>query len=310
MDIINGTRAEATEGMERIKIFLTGGKGQVGFELARHFNLIGDVYAPTRAELDLSDLTAVQAYLDEVQPSLVLNAAAYTAVDRAETDQTVCWQLNVKLPELLATYCRNTDSAFIHFSSDYVYSGAGEHFRHEHESTQPINFYGRSKLAGDQAVAKASRDNMWYILRTSWVYSARGNNFMKTMLRLGASKHELNVVNDQIGAPTPARLLALSALLLTENMADSGVYHVAPRGETSWQGFAQEIFRQALAAGVPLAITPDNVFGIASEDYPTPAQRPLNSRLDVSALESAVMIDMPSWQSELALTLAEYLDKQ
>lgn len=294
-----------------MKILITGGSGQVGFELRRQLAPLGEVLAPNRAALDLFDANAVNAYLAHHQPELVVNAAAYTAVDNAESDQAMATRLNAELPAQLAGYCQQRGGWLIHYSSDYVYNGEGKSPWQEGDATGPCNVYGATKLAGDEAVAKSGCQ--FLIFRTSWVYSAFGKSFLATMLRLGAERSALSIVSDQVGAPTPARLIALvtqQALATlynpkTANDLQSGVYHLAPKGETSWHGFACEIFQVAKDAGLPMAISPEGVSAIPTADYPTPAARPLNSRLAVEKIETALGIQMPSWQSQLALTVEE-----
>lgn len=287
-------------------ILVTGGNGQVGFELQRQLCLLGGVHAPSRAELDLADENAVQDWLERHQPALIVNAAAYTAVDKAEDEPELARRLNAELPAQLAAYAAEHGVRLVHYSSDYVYPGSGEQSWTEDSATGPLSVYGQTKLAGDEAVQASSCQHL--IFRTSWVYSARGNNFMKTMLRLGRERDALSVVADQIGAPTPARLIAQVTGLALERQLGAGVYHLSPRGETSWQGFASEIFTQAALSGEALAIAPEQVAAISTAEYPTPAQRPLNSRLSLNKLEQALGIQLPTWQQQLALTLAEYLD--
>lgn len=294
-----------------MKVLITGGSGQVGFELRRQLTTFGEILAPDRTALNLSNAADVSAYLALHQPDMVVNAAAYTAVDKAETDQALATRLNAELPAQLAAYCQKRNCWLVHYSSDYVYSGEGSTSWREDDATGPCNAYGTTKLAGDKAIAASGCQHL--IFRTSWVYSAFGKSFLSTMLRLGAERPALRIVGDQVGAPTPARLIALVtqqvliALQLTpadHNIA-SGVYHLAPKGEVSWHGFACEIFQLAGNIGIPLAITPESVSAIPTHDYPTPAVRPLNSRLAVDKLEKALGIEMPSWQSQLALTVEE-----
>lgn len=300
-----------------MKILVTGGSGQVGYELQRQLCILGEVHAPNRAELDLTDAMAVDKWLDAHQPELIINAAAYTAVDKAEEEPELARRLNAELPVQLAEYSAMRGQWLVHYSSDYVYPGSGEAPWQEWDATGPISVYGQTKLEGDEAVQQSGCAHL--IFRTSWVYSARGHNFMKTMLRLGRERDALKVVSDQVGTPTPARLIAQ---VTTQAIADgvarrcrgatvpSGLYHLAPTGETSWHGFACDIFRQAAEMGEPLAIVPKEVVKIPTAEYPTPAQRPLNSRLNCSLLEGTLGITLPSWKSQLALTLAEYLEKQ
>ena len=296
-----------------MNILITGGNGQVGFELQRQFAIFGTILAPTRQELDLTNADAVEAYLAKHQPGLILNAAAYTAVDKAESEPAQAKRLNAELPAQLAEYAAKHNIPLVHYSTDYVYPGDGETPWQEDSPTAPHSVYGQTKLEGDQAVAQSGCQHL--IFRTSWVYAARGNNFMKTMLRLSREREALSIVNDQIGAPTPARLIAqVTALAFTPHPSHltlhlaSGIYHLAPRGETSWHGFACEIFEQARKAGETLAIKPQGAAGIPTAEYPTPAQRPLNSRMNLSKLEAALGVTLPTWQSQLGLTLKEYLE--
>ncbi|MBS4154778.1 dTDP-4-dehydrorhamnose reductase [Cobetia sp. MC34] len=289
------------------RILILGGNGQVGFELQRSFAPFGEVRAPRRNEVDASDLDAVAAFIEAYQPGLILNAAAWTAVDKAEAERDGAMRLNAELPALLAEKASALNATLVHYSSDYVYPGDGEQFWREDSPTAPLSVYGESKLAGDEAVLASGCRHL--VFRTSWVYAARGNNFMKTMLKLGRERDTLNIVNDQIGAPTPARLIAqLTCEALRQNIA-SGLYHLAPQGTASWHGFAQAIFRMAIEQGETLAIDPETLGGIPTVDYPTPAARPLNSRLTLSKLEEALNCVLPSWDSQLSLTLKEHLDR-
>lgn len=285
------------------KILITGGTGQVGFELQRSLLLHGNILAPSRSELNLAEEESVTAYLAKHQPDLIINAAAYTAVDKAESEVETAQRLNAELPAQLAAWCKSQNKPLIHYSSDYVYPGTGTQAWQENSPTGPVNTYGHTKLEGDQAIINSGCQHL--IFRTSWVYSARGHNFMKTMLKLGQDKEALKIVNDQIGAPTPARLIAEVTALAVERQLPSGVYHLAPRGETSWQGFAQAIFAQAKQASLALKI--QQVEGIPTTDYPTPAARPLNSRLSLDKLEQALNTQLPTWENTLKLTLKEYL---
>lgn len=292
------------------KILVTGGNGNVGFELRRQLAPFGEVMAPGRGELDLADGPAVDAWLEQHRPDLVVNAAAYTAVDNAEGKPALARRLNAELPEQLAAYCARHTKWLVHYSSDYVYSGEGKAPWQEGAPTAPLSVYGETKRDGDAAVARSGCDHV--IFRTSWVYSAVGRNFVNTMLRLGAEREALNVVADQIGAPTPARLIAqLTALSLApwprtgQAAIAGGVYHLAARGEASWHDVALATFAEAARLNLPLAITPQAVAPIATTDYPTPARRPLNSRLDVTRLEQALGVTLPDWQAQLALTVEE-----
>jgi dTDP-4-dehydrorhamnose reductase len=282
-----------------MNILLLGKTGQVGFELHRTLATLGAITAPGRESLDLTNEQAVASYLDQHRPNLIVNAAAWTAVDAAEAYQVEAERLNTDLPKQLAEYTATNKGRLVHYSSDYVYPGNGTTPWQEASPTGPLSHYGKTKLKGDQAVEQSGADHL--IFRTSWVYSARGNNFMKTMLRLAESKTALNIVADQIGTPTPARLIAQVTALAIHSKLETGLYHLAPTAETSWQGFAKEIFR---LAGKNTKANP-----ISTSDYPTPATRPLNSRMDVTKLEQALKVRLPAWQSQLELTLSEYLEQ-
>src|SRR5690554_2146788 len=284
---------------QTMQILLLGKTGQVGFELHRTLSPLGTISAPSREELSLMDEQAVKQFLANTKPTMIVNAAAWTAVDAAETQQAEAQRLNAGLPKQLAEYAKANNARLVHYSSDYVYPGTGATPWQETSATGPLSVYGQTKLEGDEAIQQGGADHL--IFRTSWVYSARGNNFMKTMLRLAESKTELNIVADQIGAPTPARLIAQVTALAIHSQLEAGLYHLATTGETSWQGFAKEIFR---LAGKNTKANP-----IPTTDYPTPAKRPLNSRMDVTRLQQALNIQLPDWQSQLALTLNEYLEE-
>lgn len=279
-----------------MNILLLGKTGQVGFELQRTLSPLGAITAPGRDALDLTCEHAVADVLAQTRPHLIVNAAAYTAVDTAEQNPQAAQRLNAGLPRQLAEYAAAHSARLVHYSSDYVYPGTGSTPWQETSPTGPLSVYGQTKREGDDAIQQSGADHL--IFRTSWVYSARGNNFMKTMLRLAQSRPELNIVADQIGSPTPARLIAQVTTLAIHRPLAPGLYHLAPRGETSWHGFAQAIFR---LAGCEVTAHP-----IPTRDYPTPAARPLNSRLALGKLESALDIHLPDWQSQTALTLEEY----
>lgn len=287
-----------------MKILLTGGSGQVGFELQRSLALWGEVLAPTRHDLDLSDMAAVDQWLEVHAPDCIINAAAYTAVDKAETDMQAALRINRDLPCVLAQYATKHAIRIFHYSTDYVYDGSGLDARNEEAATGPLNAYGRSKLAGDRAIMDSGAS--YIIFRTSWVYAARGNNFLRTMLRFAGQRDRLSVVADQVGAPTSARLLAdVTNIVLARRDVPSGVYHAVCRGETSWHGFACQIFDTARRMGYALRLQNDAVQAITTEEYGAPAPRPLNSRLAVEKLEKTLGIRLPHWQEALSLTMAE-----
>jgi dTDP-4-dehydrorhamnose reductase len=289
-------------------ILVTGGNGQVGYELCRALSAFGSILAPSRDELDLSDAIAVEVYLAKHQPDLIVNPAAWTAVDAAETHQDEATRLNTTLPAQLAKYADKHNAYLVHYSTDYVYAGTGDRPWLESDTPAPMSVYGRTKLAGDQAVANHCKNHL--IFRTSWVYADRGNNFLKTMLKLGEQRDTLNIVNDQFGAPTNASMIAqVTALAIYRKLLnqpiESGVYHLVNNGVTTWYGFADAIFKRAKLNNLQLKLV--KLGGISTAEFPTPAARPSNSRLDVSKIENALGITLPNWQQQLEYTINSYL---
>ncbi|WP_066801880.1 dTDP-4-dehydrorhamnose reductase [Moraxella oblonga] len=296
-------------------IVLLAPTGQVGFELNRALSPLGKVIAIGRGQVDFTNLSELMAMIENVNPDIIVNASAYTAVDKAESEPEQAFLLNAELPKQLAKLANTLGALLVHYSSDYVYKGDGENFWQENNPVAPLSVYGQSKLAGDNAIMENCQN--YLIFRTSWVYAARGHNFMKTMIKLAQSKENLNVVNDQIGSPTPARLIAdVSAIAIVKMLTSddkaklSGVYHLAPQGTTSWYGYAGEIFKLARQANMELALKDENFHGIPTESYPTPAKRPKNSRLNVKKIEQTFDLTLPTWQSQLELTFAEWLEYQ
>ena len=291
-------------------VLLFGGNGQVGHELRRSLRALGDVVVTTRsgqlpegarcevADFDCPDSLA--ALVQRVAPAIVVNAAAYTAVDKAEDDVDAAFRTNAEAPGVLARACALRDIPFVHYSTDYVFDGQGSRPYREDDPTAPLGVYGASKLAGEDAVRSVGGRHL--ILRTAWVYGQHGHNFMKTMLRLGAERDELRVVADQVGTPTPAALIAdVTTELLGLRDAPSGTFHLTPRGETSWHGFAEAILEEALARGlIPRA---PKVIPIATSDYPTRARRPGYSRLDIGRLEQVLGRALPEWRTGLRQVL-------
>lgn len=291
-------------------VLLFGGNGQVGHELRRSLRALGDVVVTTRsgelpegahcevADFDRPDTLA--ELVERVAPAIVVNAAAYTAVDKAEDDVDAAFRTNAEAPGVLARACALRDIPFVHYSTDYVFDGQGSRPYREDDPTAPLGVYGASKLAGEDAVRSVGGRHL--ILRTAWVYGRHGHNFMKTMLRLGADRDELRVVADQVGTPTPAALIAdVTAELLGLRDAPSGTFHLTPRGETSWHGFAEAIFEEALARG--LISRAPKVIPIATSDYPTRARRPGYSRLDIGRLEQVLGHVLPEWRAGLQQVL-------
>lgn len=284
-----------------MRILLTGINGQVGWELQRALAPLGEVVANDRSRLDLTDGDGIRRVVREVAPTHIVNPAAYTAVDKAETEIKPAMHINGTVPGIFAEEARRIGALLVHYSTDYVFPGAGERPYRENDPVGPLNVYGRSKLAGEQAIQASGCRHL--IFRTSWVYGLRGGNFLRTMLRLGAEREELRIVGDQIGAPTWSRMIAeTTALALARHRDQQGIYHLSAGGETSWHNFAAEIFAHAHAAG-QLA-KPPRLDRIASADYPTPATRPKNSRLDGSRLREDFGLVQPDWRDALKMCLA------
>ncbi|MBC8638560.1 dTDP-4-dehydrorhamnose reductase [Caballeronia sp. EK] len=286
-------------------ILLTGVNGQVGFELARTLQGLGRIVALDRSKLDLGDLNGIRKVVREVKPSLIVNPAAYTAVDKAESDVEAAMCANGEAPGVLAEEAKRLGAALVHYSTDYVFDGTKDGVYVEDDVVNPQNVYGKSKLAGEQAIAASGCDHL--IFRTSWVYGTRGKNFLLTMLRLGVGRDELNVVADQFGAPTWAvTIAALTSNVLAQSItADdswwavkSGVYNLTAGGSTSWHGFAKAIFESSGLDTKPV------VKPIPTASYPTPAKRPANSRMSGEKLFAAFGLEAPKWNDALRLSLA------
>jgi dTDP-4-dehydrorhamnose reductase len=287
-------------------ILVTGVNGQVGFELARTLQGLGRVIAVDRSVLDLSNLDQVRSIVRETRPHLIVNPAAYTAVDKAETEAELAMRVNGEAPGVLAEEGKKLGATLIHYSTDYVFDGTKDDPYVETDVTNPQNVYGASKLAGEQAIQASGCAHL--IFRTSWVYGARGKNFLLTMLRLGADRPELKVVADQYGAPTWSNTIAtLTAHIVAQSAAaedsaewwraSTGVYHLTADGSTSWHGFASAIFDRAGLDKAP------RVLPIPATDYPTPAKRPVNSRMSNDKLEQVFGLRAPLWDDALRLCM-------
>ena len=293
-------------------ILLLGANGQLGQELRRALAPLGTIVATTRSGAlpdgsacevaDFDQPASLAALLDRVQPTVVVNAAAYTAVDRAESDRDAAFRANAEAPGVLAQWCAQAGVPLVHYSTDYVFDGQGTRPYREDDSTAPLGVYGASKLAGEQAIRAAGGRHL--IFRTAWVYASHSANFLRTMLRVGAERDVLRVVADQVGTPTPAALIAdVTAQSLQHDGALSGTWHLTAKGETSWHGFAEAIFAEAVATGV-LPRAP-KVEAITTAEYPTPAKRPAYSHLDVAKLEQDFGVVLPSWQDGLKRVIAD-----
>ena len=299
-----------------MNILLLGCGGQVGWELQRSLAPLGpvtacDFDAPSERRADFSDPESLRALVQRLRPDVIVNAAAHTAVDNAESEPDLARALNATSPGVLAQEAAQRGALLLHYSTDYVFDGSGSAPRSEDAPTGPLSVYGRTKLEAEELI-KASGCNH-VILRTSWVYAARGGNFAKTMLRLAAERDALNVIDDQVGAPTGADLLAdvtaHAIRAVGTNAALCGTYHCVAAGYTSWHGYAQLVIEHARAAGQPMKVATDAVRPIATSAYPTPAQRPLNSRLDATKLQQTFGLRLPDWQTGVQRMLTEILNR-
>lgn len=298
-----------------MKILLLGKNGQVGWELQRSLAPLGELLAlDSRSQDycgDLSDLPGIAATVRRFAPEVIVNAAAYTAVDKAESESDMAHRVNAEAPAVLAREALQLNALLVHYSTDYVFAGDGNTPWQENDPVAPLSVYGASKLAGEQAIQASGCSHL--IFRTSWVYGARGNNFAKTMLRLARERESLNVIDDQFGAPTGAELLAdvtaHAIRTLQSNPELGGLYHLAATGETTWCRYARLVLEQAESAGISLKVSSEMIGSISTQDYPTPAKRPGNSRLNTQKLQKAFALTLPEWQVGVARMLTEILEK-
>jgi dTDP-4-dehydrorhamnose reductase len=303
--------------VQDFNILLTGGSGQVGRELAARLGKLGNVTAPQRAELDLSQPRAIREVVERVEPRWIVHSAAYTAVDKAESEPHIAHAINVQATRALAEEAKAIGAALVSFSTDYVFDGSGEHFRTEEEATGPLNVYGVSKLEAERAIAASGATAL--VFRTSWVYSAHGQNFVRTILRLARERESIAVVDDQHGSPTSARDLAAMVGAVMERIEASGagsaaelaspfggVYHAAGRGETTWFGFAQFIVERAREYQPQKHWA--EVLPVPSSEYKALALRPVNSRLDCGKLQRVFGWTFPGWRDSVDLVIRELLD--
>ena len=280
-----------------MRILITGKDGQVGSEFLRLYRPQREVIFVGRAECDLSSESSIRELIRRVQPAVIINTAAYTAVDLAEKERDLCFAINAGAPRVLAQEAARLDALLIHYSTDYVFDGAKPEPYVETDAISPVSVYGESKQAGEAAIMESA--SRYLVLRTSWVYSAQGKNFLRTMLRLGAERSELRVVDDQVGAPTSAAAIAAATVrLLAHDAVPAGIYHMTAGGSTSWCGFARAIF----AAGV--LASPPSVQAIASSEYPTPARRPANSILLNDKFAHTFGFRLAPWQQQLQAVMA------
>ena len=297
-----------------MKILLLGKHGQVGWELQRSLAPLGQLIALDRHGAnglcgDLGDLPGIAATVRATQPQVIVNAAAYTAVDKAESERDLAQRLNAEAPAVLAREAAACGALLLHYSTDYVFDGSGDQPWREDDATGPLSVYGATKRQGEQAIVGSGCAHL--ILRTSWVYAARGGNFAKTMLRLAQERERLTVIDDQWGAPTGAELIAnvsAHAIVQTRQQPDkAGIYHLAAAGHTTWFAYAKHVLAQARQAQPAIKIKATEVASITTADYPTPARRPLNSRLDTRKLQSTFGLTLPTWQHGVNRMLTEIL---
>ena len=293
-----------------MKILLTGLNGQVGFELNKKLRVLGDVIATDREELDLTNLNAIKNFIDQTRPDIIINPAAYTAVDKAESEPDLAYEINTLAPEVLATMAAELDIPLVHFSTDYVFDGLKKEAYVETDKTNPQSVYGKTKCESEEKIRTHTKH---IILRTSWVFGVHGNNFLKTMLRLIQEKESLNIVSDQWGSPASASMLSdvtfkiVDTILKNKNFNDYGSYHVTNDGETNWHAYASLIASEAMKLNIKVTCAPDKIHPILSSEYPTAAKRPFNSRLNTDKLKKTFMLELPHWESEVKKVLREII---
>lgn len=287
-----------------MKILVTGKNGQVGHELQRSLAPLGEVVAVDVEDCDLTDAAAIVSLVESVKPGLIVNPAAYTAVDKAESEQEVAFAINAMAPKVLAAQANLLHIPIIHYSTDYVFDGEKDGVYVEDDVTNPQSIYGKTKWQGEKNVRALCPHHV--ILRTSWVFGVHGGNFLKTMLRLAAEKESLNVIADQFGAPTSARFLADATAQIAEQLLSGGAgrkvgtYHLALGGRTTWHQYAQAVVRAAIENGCELKLTPEAISAIRTEEYPLPAPRPKNSSLDTKKIKDVFGLSIPDWESEVS----------
>ena len=290
-------------------ILLFGADGQVGWELRRSLATLGRVRPLVRRDVDLADADAIRQAIRAVRPSVVVNAAAYTAVDRAEQEPELARRLNATAPAVVAEEANACEALLVHYSTDYVFDGTKSAPYVEDDATNPLSVYGRTKLEGEVALQAARGRHL--VFRTSWVFSARGGNFLRTILHLARERLELSVVADQIGAPTSAEMIAdvsARAIVAAHREAiEPGIYHLTARGETSWHGYATHVVRRAAGLGASLALTEGAIRAIPTTAYPLPATRPANSRLATDRIERSLGVYLPEWEEFVDRALREIL---
>ncbi len=289
-----------------MKILLTGKNGQVGFALNKKIEPLGEVIATDRKDLNLEDADAISAFIDNIKPDIIINAAAYTDVDKAELEIKLAYQVNAEAPKSLAKKASELNIPMIHFSTDYVFDGLKSEPYIEGDQINPQSVYGRTKLEGEEAIRNYKKH---IILRTGWVFGSHGENFLKTILRLIQAKSSLNIVCDQKGSPTSADILAdvsykiIKTILQNSNFENFGTYHVSLEGETNWYQYACFITDEAIRLGLKTTMTSQDIKPISSDERPGVAKRPINSRLDTTKIRKTFMLEFPDWKEEVLAML-------
>lgn len=294
-----------------MKILLLGKNGQVGWELQRSLAPLGELIALDSRSTDycgdLANLSGLGETIDRLKPDVIVNAAAYTAVDKAESEQDLARTVNALAPEVMARAAQRNGALLVHYSTDYVFDGLGDTPWREIDDVAPPNVYGQTKLDGERLIAEQCANHL--IFRTSWVYAARGNNFAKTMLRLAKERDKLTVINDQHGAPTGAELIAdVTAHTIRQTVAKpelAGLYHLVAGGETTWHDYARFVIEQARTAGIPIKVEQNHIAPVPTTAFPTPAKRPHNSRLNTTKLQTAFDLVLPPWEQGITRMLVE-----
>jgi len=293
-----------------MKILLTGSNGQVGFELQKKLSVLGEIIATDREELDLTNPDAIRVFVDQTKPDIIINPAAYTAVDKAELEPDLAYLINVRAPEMLAAMARELNIPLIHFSTDYVFDGLKKEPYVETDDTNPQSVYGKTKYEGEEKVRVHHKH---IILRTSWVFGSHGNNFLKTIFRLIQEKDSINIVSDQWGSPASSAMLSdvtskiVDAIIKNKNFKDYGTYHVTTDGETNWFEYASLIANELIKLDANIKCGPDQIRSILTSEYRTAAKRPLNSRLNCEKLKKTFVLELPHWESEVKKVLREVI---
>jgi dTDP-4-dehydrorhamnose reductase len=293
-----------------MKILLVGKNGQVGFELQKKLVALGEVIATDREELDLANPDAIRAFINQIKPDIIINPAAYTAVDKAESEPEMAYQINVTAPEVLTEKATELNIPLIHFSTDYVFDGLKKDAYIETDMTNPQSVYGKTKRDGEEKIRKHAKH---IILRTSWVFGSHGNNFLKTILRLIMEKESFNIVGDQWGSPASSSMLAdvtfkiVDTIFKNKNFNDFGTYHLTNEGETNWHAYASLISSEAIKLNVKVKCAPNKIHPILTSEYPSAAKRLFNSRLNTDKLKNTFMLELPHWESEVKRVLKEII---